>query len=626
MKAARAAVLAALAVLLVVVVGFVVDRLKHRSRIVDESGGSIGPVKVEVRDRVSFVEFRGDQSKVEAKADKQYRGADGLNHLEGRVLIIDYGKTGGHEIRMAGDAAVYDEGWTDIQVQGGAAVQVKGLTVSSTAFDYAKSTETIRSSAGVRVVSPRLNGTARKVTYFLGSEEILFEEDLEFVLSPRDSAQEPVRITAGSFLYNQKERVGFIEGGVRLSQGPNSARSELVRFDLYPDRESLSRVELRGSVEMSLEDPGAPPPPPSSSAGGGGSFTDFISFRARNQTIAAGQVILLPFPKTENVEAFLLWGGATMKLRAENGQTTELSGTTIEFVFTATGEIRDFTMDGNPRIAGTQAATKQVKVLEGSRIVYQGEERTLRVRGTADRPAKFVEPARTLTCGALALYFRLNSFDAADQVSIISTPQEGGRGTSGFFREGQPVYIRSDVARYNDANRSFWLSGQVRMIQGRESLFVREAMILEETGEMRNAREPLSTFIHASRSREKPREERVTIEASTLGYDPRAQKISYGGAGILRTLDIELRAEAITVDLAGGQIQRVLASRNVTVNQGQGAREATGGLAVYDAAAETIVLTERPVLKDKDKGTASGEKLTFFLADGKILVENRDGG
>jgi lipopolysaccharide transport protein LptA len=623
-KVARAASLLALAGLVVVVVAFVVGRLRDKPPLFDDSAPPIGPDKVEVRNQVKFVEFRGDQSKVEAAADKQYKGADGLSHLEGHVLIIDHGKTGGREIRMGGDAAVYDEGWTKIRVRGNATVQLKGLTAVSTEFDYDKATESVRSSAGVRVVSPRLNGTAEKVAYSIGLDEIVFEGALDFVLAPRDPAQAPVRLGGRRFLFNQTGRFGVVEGDVLFTQGPNSGRAGFVRFELSPDSEYLSRVEFRDRVEMALEDSKAPPPKPASASSGAAGFTDFISFRAKRQAISAGHVILLPFPDTEKIQALLLREGSRVALLAENGNTTELAGTSIEFIYTPAGDLRDFTIEGQPRLSGTQAATNEAKVLEGARMVYDGNERTLRVRGAADRPAKLLDQARTMTCGILALYFRLNSFDAADQVFIVSTPQANGRGTSGFFSRGEPVFIRADVARYNDADKSFWLSGQVRMVQGRESLFVRQVTILEETGEMKNAQEPLSTFIHASKSREKAQEERVTIEAATLAYDPKSQKIYYGGTGILRTRDIELRASSITVDLAAGEIQKVLASGNVSVNQNQGAREATGGQAVYDAAAETIVLTDRPVLKDKVQGSARGEKLTFFLADGRIVVENRD--
>jgi len=55
----------------------------------------------------------------------------------------------------------------------------------------------------------------------------------------------------------------------------------------------------------------------------------------------------------------------------------------------------------------------------------------------------------------------------------------------------------------------------------------------------------------------------------------------------------------------------------------QGAWEGQGGRAEFAVPEETIVLLENPVLIDKDKGETRGDKLTFQLADGRILIENR---
>jgi len=53
-------------------------------------------------------------------------------------------------------------------------------------------------------------------------------------------------------------------------------------------------------------------------------------------------------------------------------------------------------------------------------------------------------------------------------------------------------------------------------------------------------------------------------------------------------------------------------------------REGTGALADYDVKADTITLTGRPSLKEKEKGSVQGDKLTFHLADGTIRMESRD--
>jgi lipopolysaccharide export system protein LptA len=51
--------------------------------------------------------------------------------------------------------------------------------------------------------------------------------------------------------------------------------------------------------------------------------------------------------------------------------------------------------------------------------------------------------------------------------------------------------------------------------------------------------------------------------------------------------------------------------------------EARGKEARYDPDKETIILLGNPVLEDKERGITKGDKLTFYIADGRIFVENK---
>jgi lipopolysaccharide export system protein LptA len=69
-------------------------------------------------------------------------------------------------------------------------------------------------------------------------------------------------------------------------------------------------------------------------------------------------------------------------------------------------------------------------------------------------------------------------------------------------------------------------------------------------------------------------------------------------------------------------IQKIVARKKVVIVQELG--EAYGEEAVYDPENESLVLLGNPVLIDKDGGRTEGHKLTFHMADDRILVENKD--
>jgi len=92
----------------------------------------------------------------------------------------------------------------------------------------------------------------------------------------------------------------------------------------------------------------------------------------------------------------------------------------------------------------------------------------------------------------------------------------------------------------------------------------------------------------------------------------------------LAVQDAILRAQSISVYLGeeDKSIQKIVGKKKVVITQNMG--EAFGEEAIYDPEKESLVLLGNPVFIDKDKGRTEGDKLTFYMADGRILVENQE--
>jgi lipopolysaccharide export system protein LptA len=74
----------------------------------------------------------------------------------------------------------------------------------------------------------------------------------------------------------------------------------------------------------------------------------------------------------------------------------------------------------------------------------------------------------------------------------------------------------------------------------------------------------------------------------------------------------------------GGTVVSLTARTGVAVSKGEYVGRAEA--ASYDPRTGLLVLTGRPVLTDGKGGAARGVKLTFDLADDKILIENEGSG
>jgi len=120
----------------------------------------------------------------------------------------------------------------------------------------------------------------------------------------------------------------------------------------------------------------------------------------------------------------------------------------------------------------------------------------------------------------------------------------------------------------------------------------------------------------------------VTIRAERLDYFDEGRKASYRGSVELHTENTTLRADHMDVffsDLPGGQasqIERAQGDGHVTVIQPL--RHAAGDHADYEAASGKIEMTGGPpTLDDAQKGSTTGQRLTFFVHDDRLIV---DGG
>jgi lipopolysaccharide export system protein LptA len=99
--------------------------------------------------------------------------------------------------------------------------------------------------------------------------------------------------------------------------------------------------------------------------------------------------------------------------------------------------------------------------------------------------------------------------------------------------------------------------------------------------------------------------------------------ISYEEGCSLRADTIGLAAKTLRVALreGRGELKEVTAKGKVSVIQGQ--REGGGDEGSYVLDEEKFVLTGKAVLTDPTRGKAEGDKLTFYMGDDRILIENK---
>jgi lipopolysaccharide export system protein LptA len=128
----------------------------------------------------------------------------------------------------------------------------------------------------------------------------------------------------------------------------------------------------------------------------------------------------------------------------------------------------------------------------------------------------------------------------------------------------------------------------------------------------------------------------VHIRSARLNYSDVARKIFLEGGVTVKENDVTMTGQQMTVILlprsqsksaaspaTPGQVERIIAENKVVITQPS--RHATADRLVYTSADDKFVLTGGPPsIFDAERGKTTGDSLTFFRHDDRVLVEGRE--
>jgi lipopolysaccharide export system protein LptA len=125
----------------------------------------------------------------------------------------------------------------------------------------------------------------------------------------------------------------------------------------------------------------------------------------------------------------------------------------------------------------------------------------------------------------------------------------------------------------------------------------------------------------------------VNVAADRLLYVDAERKAVFSGNVVTKSSETTTTADTMQILLtprgnqAGSQLERIVAQGNIQIEQP--GRKANGDQLVYTAADEKMVLTgsaaKRPSIFDAERGQITGDSLTFYRRDDRVLVDSKDG-
>jgi lipopolysaccharide export system protein LptA len=599
-----AAAVSLLAVIGIIVLHFFLRRPVSTESLVEPAPAVRPPGEdVDRKEGVEHVLFKGDKGKIRVKADEFYVGEDKLNHLEGNVEVVDYGNTGSQEIIMLADRVDYDQDLKNFQATGRARIKDKDALIESSSFVYDKKEDVFRTDQSVVFSSNRLRASSRTLTYRRRTQTLEFEGDLAIEVVAKGETGLPLSVFGDKFLYMRKTKIGRVDDNVRMSHGKSRGTADALTFRLTPDEQEVNYLALQGTAKVAL-------------------FKETAKDAADpGQQVEADEIRLVSFPDESKVSRLSATGACSLTLSVSAGATDKVRGRLVGLVFDRAGDLTNFSASGEARVDLAGRTGGDERRVWGDKITYHKKGDVLKTVGTDKTPAR-IDSARTeVEAGWITVNQESGNMQSSGAVKLVLKPGKDDKAV-GFFSKDKPVFITCKDLVYTKAKKKFLFKEDVRIWQDKTVVLAKEFEILELSEKVFGRGGVKASFTR--KPKDKPVEEPLAIGADEMGYVPKGKTIKFEGGSFLNTNTMTLTSADLSVRLKeeGNEMVRILAKGKVLIIQET--KEGRGEEANYDILADTVVLTGSSVLIDKEKGVIEGDKLTFYLGDGKILIENKE--
>ena len=312
------------------------------------------------------------------------------------------------------------------------------------------------------------------------------------------------------------------------------------------------------------------------------------------------------------------------------GQPDRIStSNALEVAFRPTGGIGSIIQEGGVAyVDGTRKAW-------GQRATYTTADQLLVLSGSA----RVADNGMSTTAQVIRL--DRTTGDAVAEGDVKSTYSELKAQPDGaLLASADPIHVTSRTLTARRAPAIAIYSGNARLwqnanvVQSPSIQFDRDhrSLVAQGTTEL-----PVSTVLVQIDKSGKAMP--VAVTSPRLAYNDAERKVVLDGGVTAKGADVTMTAAQMNVFLrsraqsssgtnsgnsaAPGQVDRIVANGNIVITQPS--RRATGDRLEYLAADEKFVLTGGPPsIFDAEHGKITGDSLTFFRHDDRVLVEGRE--
>ena len=271
---------------------------------------------------------------------------------------------------------------------------------------------------------------------------------------------------------------------------------------------------------------------------------------------------------------------------------------------------------------------ESTQTASAERAKYAAAEETILLSGSP----RVVDATQgiTLTADSIQLNRKTRNAFAQDNVKTTYSKMSAQPGGA-MLGSADPIHVTGSTATLNSAT-GVARYAKARLWQGPNIV---EAPTISFDRTKRSLQAQGGQGGHASVFVQKDKNGKLTpvnVTSDRLSYVDAERRAVFSGNVVVHAQDATITSATVQVILlpkngqsetqSASQLERIEAQGDIRIEQG--GRKATGNKLVYTAAEEKMVLTgspgKLPSIFDAERGQISGDSLTFFTHDGRVLV------
>lgn len=566
--------------LVIFIAGSIFYNLRDRNR--QPEAVRPGPSSVQAyQEKFQALDFAGGKIRLGLKADQVSVDDRGRQCLEGNVEITDEEPTGG--VRIKADRLVLDQEKKLARAGGEVSLVSGDLWLRAREFEYDLQDKVARSGPA-RLERKGLNLSAGRLVYRAVEGRLELGDGIAGEIK---RAGEPLSFS-GTNLIIQPDGLNFQATDLKLTSGPLVLSAGRARFRVNEIGSALDSASLEGGVQarcrFQAED---------------SEFQEvkLSSDRMFLQAVRDGSLIKAPGAfqvESAGREWSLQGGGEALELYVDSGQLARRLKA------------------GHFRSSLKEAEGEEFQ-LAGQNTDYDLASGLLRFGGQAEaRHRHFNLDAASLEFRLKDRKFLASGFNLEIRPGFFELPALFFEGEKSVYLSGQQLASRPGF---------FDLNGRVRIWQTEEFCRAEKAGLEGRTGRVVLDKLTESSWLL---ERADGRRERLELRAEQAGFQPEENRAVLGGKVELKLGHLSLSSDELRLAFSvenPGRLSRLEARGRINLSW-KGYR-AFGSRAEINLVDESLALAGAPKLVTASGERLEADKLTLFLADDRIRLENQ---